>query len=110
MVLLQISNNMEFKDENAYLEALEACRKYALLQSNAVDAWIDSGVSVDTLTSIINTSYSKEYAITRLSEMTGIEESFIKEIVCLPLDELSPEFFQNRLDYYSQAAEVLEML
>ena len=29
---------MEYKDETAYLEALEACRKYALLQSNAVEA------------------------------------------------------------------------
>ena len=37
---------MEFKEESAYLEAIEACRKYALLQSNAVEAWIDSGVSV----------------------------------------------------------------
>ena len=110
MALLQISNNMKFKDENAYLEALEACRKYALLQSNSVEAWIDSEVSVETLTSVINTSYSIEYATTRLSEMTGIEEPLIKEIVSLPLDELSPEFFQNRLDYYSQAAEVLEML
>ena len=34
---------MEFKEESAYLEAIEACRKYALLQSNAVNAWIDSG-------------------------------------------------------------------
>ena len=110
MALLQISNNMEFKDETAYLEALEACRKYALLQSNAVEAWIDSEVSVETLTSVINTSYSIEYATTRLSEMTGIAEPLIKEIVRLPLDELSPEYFQNRLDYYSQAAEVLEML
>ena len=42
--------------------------------------------------------------------MTGIAEPLIKEIVSLPLDELSPEYFQNRLDYYSQAAEVLEML
>ena len=101
---------MELKDETAYLEALEACRKYALLQSNAVEAWIDSGVGVETLISIINTSYSADYATTRLSEMTGVEESLIREIVCLPLDELSPEFFQNRMDYYSQAAEVLEML
>ena len=101
---------MEFKEESAYLEAIEACRKYALLQSNAVETWIDSGVSVEALTSIINTSYSTDYATTRLSEMTGIEESLIKEIVCLSLDELSTEFFQDRLDYYSQAAEVLEML
>lgn len=101
---------MELKEETAYLEALEACLKYALLQSNAVDAWIDSGVNVETLTSVINTSYSTDYATTRLSEMTGIKESFIKEIVCLPLDELSTEFFQNRSDYYSQAAEVLDML
>lgn len=110
MALLQISNNMEFKDETAYLEALEACRKYALLQSIAVEAWIDSEVSVETLTSVINTSYSTDYATTRLSEMTGIAEPLVKEIVRLPLDELSPEYFQNRLDYYSQAAEVLEML
>lgn len=110
MALLQILNNMEFKDETAYLEALEACRKYALLQSNAVKAWIDSEVSVETLTSVINTSYSTDYATTRLSEMSGIAEPLIKEIVRLPLDELSPDFFQNRLDYYSQAAEVLEML
>lgn len=55
-------------------------------------AWIDSGVSVETLTSVINTSYSTDYATTRLSEMTGIEESLIKEIVCLPLDELSAAF------------------
>ena len=89
MALLQISNNMEFKGETAYLEALEACRKYALLQSNAVEVWIDSEVSVETLTSVINTSYSIEYATTRLSEMTGIEESLIKEIVSLPLEELS---------------------
>lgn len=110
MALLQILNNMEFKDETAYLEALEACRKYALLQSNAVEAWIDSEVSVETLTSVINASYSTDYATTRLSEMTGIAEPLIKEIVSLPLGELSSEFFQNRLDYYSQAAEVLKML
>ena len=42
--------------------------------------------------------------------MTGIAEPLIKEIVSLQLDELSPEYFQNRLNYYSQAAEVLEML
>ena len=101
---------MEFKEESAYLEAIEACRKYALLQSNAVNAWIDSGVSVETLANVINTSYSTDYATTRLSEMTGIAEPLIKEIVSLPLGELSPDFFQNRLDYYSQAAEVLEML
>lgn len=101
---------MEFKGEIAYLEALEACRKYALLQSNAVQVWIDSGVSVEKLASVIKNSYSTDYATTRLSEMTGIAEPLIKEIVRLPLDELSPEFFQNRLDYYSQAAEVLEML
>ena len=46
---------MEFKEESAYLEAIEACRKYALLQSNAVNAWIDSGVSVETLANVINT-------------------------------------------------------
>jgi len=81
-----------------------------LLQSNAVEAWIDSGVSVETLANVINTSYSTDYATTRLSEMTGITEPLIKEIVRLPLDELSQDFFQNRLNYYSQAAEVLEML
>ena len=101
---------MEFKEESAYLEAIEACRKYELLQSNAVNAWIDLGVSVETLTIVINTSYSTDYATTRLSEMTGIAEPLVKEIVRLPLDELSTDFLQNRLDYYSQAAEVLEML
>jgi len=93
-----------------YMWALTSCLRYARRQVLIAQEFKEKGIDPFDVLDVIKRNRDSTEAVNRMIEEFGFSKVVAKEIMDMPIANLSGVRFEKTLEYYSKASAVLRAL